>query len=58
MTNNAWGIEASTAFLRDTASKHFLCMSYWASRNRAPHGQGRYFASCFVVASAPMGPSG
>lgn len=49
MTNSAWGIEASTAFLRDAAAKHFLCMSYRASHNGAPYGQVQYFASCFVV---------
>jgi hypothetical protein len=43
------GIEASKIFLRDTAAKHFLCMSYEASRDGLPYDRGQYFASCFVV---------
>ncbi len=43
------GIEASKVFLRDTAAKHFLCMSYRTSRGGIPYGRGQHFASCFVV---------
>lgn len=44
------GTEASEAFLRDVASRHFVCLSYWARHSgTAPHEAKKYFASCFVV---------
>jgi hypothetical protein len=44
------GIEASQLFLRDTAAKHFVCLSYHArAPGRLANDAEIYFASCFVV---------
>jgi len=44
------GTEASETFLREVASKHFVCLSYWARLpGTEPHEAKKYFASCFVV---------
>lgn len=42
------GTEASEAFLRDVAAKHFVCLSYKA-RLPGTNEVKKYFASCFIV---------